>query len=494
MTNDIKNQIEKLNTNSEANEIKKTLELMSQCNLEKLDETRYLKQIKEQTKFGICDLRESYQTIGGKNNVDVAKAMAEKTLYECFDGHLIRSEEKYFWFYNSKNWEPITDEQVSHYILKTVKKYVAEGKYDYNSTKESALKLLQSSQALPNDPLGFRQSPPAIINCKNGEVHIDKDGDHCLKRHDPTSNLKYVLNVDYGEQEDCPLFDQALLDIFAKSSSPEDMRRHFYEVIGYLIQPKRFIDAWFMFIGEGRNGKTSLSETIQHLMDMSAIQSGRISKLQGKFAMAPLRNKLLFIDDDLDTGTRLPEGTLKLLTGNKLITAEIKFGGNINFISSIAIMMLANNPPATADLTMGFRRRIQIIPFDRVFTKEECDPRLFEIIQKKEMSGILNRALKGLKRLYQRGDFLVPQDCENKKEEWLTQANPLKAYLKERTVSGENQAIQLKVVNDNFHSWTSESRINYSMSPQRLKQSLISLGYHVDNKSGQNIVYGLSLK
>jgi hypothetical protein len=43
-----------------------------------------------------------------------------------------------------------------------------------------------------------------------------------------------------------------------------------------------------------------------------------------------------------------------------------------------------------------------VIPFDRTFSETERDPTLFPTIWKEELSGVLNRALGGLKRLVQR--------------------------------------------------------------------------------------------
>ena len=169
-----------------------------------------------------------------------------------------------------------------------------------------------AKQARGEDVLRFKEEPPAVINCQNGELWIAEDGSVKLLPHSHKSYLTYVLNVSYDPTAICPRYDQALLDAFAKSSAPHDMARNFNEFVGYLIQPRRNIAAWFMLRGRGNNGKTKLMETVEHLVNKNAIYSDRLGKIEGsRFAIGSLAGKLILLDDDVDTGTKLPDGLLK---------------------------------------------------------------------------------------------------------------------------------------------------------------------------------------
>jgi hypothetical protein len=50
----------------------------------------------------------------------------------------------------------------------------------------------------------------------------------------------------------CPEYDRAVLEIFGKADSPKAMVRHWNELIGYLVQPRRKIKG-----GEGTTAKIS---------------------------------------------------------------------------------------------------------------------------------------------------------------------------------------------------------------------------------------------
>ena len=66
-------------------------------------------------------------------------------------------------------------------------------------------------------------------------------------------------------------------------------------------------------------------------------------------------------------------------------------------------VLLCNNIPSLADLSHGMLRRLMVIPFNRRFTDQDSDPDLFERIWANELPGVLNRALRGYRRLLERG-------------------------------------------------------------------------------------------
>ena len=121
-------------------------------------------------------------------------------------------------------------------------------------------------------------------------------------------------------------------------------------------------------------------------------------------------------DDDLNKNIVLPDGTLKKLSEDGQITANPKGFQPFTFTKVCTVVMCCNGTPKTKDISKGFRRRAMVIPFDRGFTKEEQDPTILKYIIKNELSGVLNKALEGLKRLKQRGYFQEPISCKEAKK------------------------------------------------------------------------------
>ncbi len=102
-----------------------------------------------------------------------------------------------------------------------------------------------------------------------------------------------------------PKYDKALLEIFARADKPSAMARHWNEVFGFIIQPKRNIPVIVIMSGGGDNGKTVLIRTVMRLLGSGLVHAQRVEDLdKNRFAMGSLFGKYLFVDDDVRAGAR----------------------------------------------------------------------------------------------------------------------------------------------------------------------------------------------
>ncbi len=79
--------------------------------------------------------------------------------------------------------------------------------------------------------------------------------------HRCESRLLHCLPIKFDPDAKCPVYDQALLEIFGEAHNPEDMVRHLHEFAGYAIQPLRDIPSYWVLIGHGNNDKSKLLAT-----------------------------------------------------------------------------------------------------------------------------------------------------------------------------------------------------------------------------------------
>ncbi len=105
------------------------------------------------------------------------------------------------------------------------------------------MQVLEASGAAPRtrtaDPLRLTNPPPTVVNCQNGELWFDANANSTFKPHRPESFLRNCLNVDYVPGATSPMFDKAVLEIFAKTKNPEAHFDHFMEFVGYSYQAVR---------------------------------------------------------------------------------------------------------------------------------------------------------------------------------------------------------------------------------------------------------------
>ena len=135
-----------------------------------------------------------------------------------------------------------------------------------------------------------------------------------------------------------------------------------------------------------------------------------------------------------------------------------------------------------------------VIPFVRQFGPEEADKELFPKIWETELPGVLNRALQGLARLRQRGNFMPPADCVRAAEEFMAHANPLLAFIEDETVADPKGHTMLRDFREAMTVWASGQGMKKPVPYKKLKRQLEGLGYVVTKVNGNHRVNGLTLK
>ena len=478
-------------------------------------------EIKKRSKLSIESLRNQFQVeiIKHSGSDDIGLAVALRTLKDFYDDgtHLVRALDRSFWAFTGTHWKRTTDERVRHHILEIVEKRVDPKSGSFATVADAAFKLIIARQAANGDVLRFAEEPPPVINCKNGELWVDDKGGVGLRSHRPDSYLTYCLNVDWMPAAKCPKFDSALAEILPI----ENVRRHFLEMAGYVIQPRRPVASWWMFYGSGSNGKTALAATMLQLMGPDSHMSDRIDQLESsRFKIACLAGKLLFLDDDVDVETRLPDGLLKKISERKHMTGEFKGKDNFNFICVAAPLLLANRFPKSNDLSWGTRRRAHIIPFGELFLApsdadkkakqlgltvgdaveqgkfHHANVKLFEEIWSTEMAGILVRFVEGLERFMRRGSFEEPDACHESKRQWLAAAKPLAAFVQDVDLcdNGAQYSQGLSEFREIFFDWMDSEDMTHRPAGNTIKRNLEELDYRVAKSDGENRVYGLRAK
>ncbi len=485
--------------------------LLDKCrSLDLVSHERLLKLIKKCTRIPLQVLREMAK--GGDDQEDLALKVVGIALEQYWSNgeYLINYIDRQFYEYTGTHWQPITDDQVKKKLLEVIKDTIPPGTANYSNVLNASLNLLQAQQAAEGDVLRLTQEPLPVVNCQNGELWIDDDGNVEQRPHRADSYLTNVLDVEYNPDAECPLFDSALDSMFPEDT--DEMVRHLEEFIGYAIQPRRNIPAIFMLTGAGNNGKTKLAETMEKLMSKSAILAARVVELErDKFSIGKLAGKLLFMDDDVSDNTKLPDGTLKKISERKLLTGERKNKDPFEFSNTALPVLLANSWPRLTDLTYGIRKRMHPVPFLRTFYHDARDaeaakekgeryaavanPKLFPEIWETEMPGVLNRALAGLKRLLERGRFEQPIPCIEARRKWLAEANPLAQFVQDEDWC-EHDADGHWLLGELYGTlkeWAGVQGIQPHHIPQQktVKRKLVALGYNVVHTNRGNAVRGL---
>jgi len=245
--------------------------------------------------------------------------------------------------------------------------------------------------------------------------------------------------VFYDRTATCPKIDQFFDDVLRCSEDKQVM----YEMLGRCLYKENFIEKAFMFNGSGRNGKSKTLILLKIFLGVENTCSVPLPRLlPNSFSVCELFGKLANIAGDLDEITIKDTGTIKSLTGRDLIGATRKFLSEIYFINYSQQIFACNTLPKVYDTSLGFWSRWVLLDFPYTFiSKKEYEElqdkinfkiRNEDIINKiatqQELSGLLNKALEGLDRLFTQHDYSYTKGTQEVKDTWIRKSDSFVAF------------------------------------------------------------------
>lgn len=426
-------------------------------------------------------------------DADPGEAYASLVLETEFAGgkHLLHAANGSFWQFDGKKWCILPPAALKQKIYEVYKRSNDRARVPTVSLLKQVSELLVAMTTVAGDPLRFNSPPLSALNLRNGELWLNSDGTVELKPHQAASYLRHYLDIDYDPKATSPLFDKTLEEMFPAETA--DVISYLHEVFAYVLQPRRPIALVMIWKGFGSNGKSALAGLLAHMLGTEAVASMSVKNLgHNQFSMNALFGRLLFLDDDVPTGTRLPDGELKKISEEKLLSAEKKFGDPYNFLNRAFPLLLCNNPPTIIDLSEGMRRRLQVVPFTVNFKDAQQDRTLFDRIKQTELSGVLNHAISGYGRLVRAGWRLsTPIAVKRATERFLMEANPIPAFLDETTEAGSS--VLVAHLYSRYETWCREQGITMAQQRQSFQRNVESCGYKAVKRNKGMVFLGLSL-
>lgn len=471
---------EALNSESDDSQILRAIKASIQANT--LEQIKAQKIIRKAVNLSVSDFNKIVNSVKDDVYCDISRKLAEATINDRFNlGRGLVMNNGQFWMYNGKYWQPIRTEYVGKTVIEELDSMRSAITIEIreNTLVNDTVSLMGKLTSSCEDKLRLTAKPYPVINCDNGELWIDESGNTELKKHNPHSYLLQVLNVRYDPEAKCPQFDKAIHKTFSNFDDCEDIIRHLYEMIGYIIHPDKHPAHWFLLKGPGNDGKSTIMKIISALLG-DAVLPESIERFSGtdSHATTELVGKLLVYDDDLRKNYLLPDGLLKKLSENGELTANPKGYATYRFQKACTVVMCCNGNPKTQDLSNGFRRRAMVIPFKQGFSNDEVIPYLAEKIIGSELSGILNKALEGLRRLRARGKFEEPVSCLEAKNDWLCSANSLHDFFTKYVIftNDNNDKLSLSELYDGYTSYAVSQNIKNVYTKQTFRQNFEDLG------------------
>lgn len=234
-----------------------------------------------------------------------------------------------------------------------------------------------------------------VVSFLNGVLQLDT---YELKQNNPIWITTYCIQCRYlGGNPISPRFDLFLNQITGGDTL---LIERIWQMIGYVLTPDTSGKAFFLLQGVSNSGKSVLSALLSSFFNEDAISALDVHVLNEKFAVSELQGKALCISPDLPSGPldNKAVSKLKQLTGNDVVSADVKYKDRVQFRCTAKIVLASNHPLLIREPDDAFIERVVVVPFNYATQKEYQDPHLLENL-KTERDAIATKAIAAYFRL-----------------------------------------------------------------------------------------------
>ncbi|RLG10571.1 hypothetical protein DRN73_07460 [Candidatus Pacearchaeota archaeon] len=292
-----------------------------------------------------------------------------------------------------------------------------------------------------------------------------------LKPFDSDKIFFNKIPVKYDPNAKCPKIDEFLKNVLRD----EEDRKVFFEIAGFSLLKDYMFEKAIMFFGDGRNGKGKTLELLKRFVGVENCCSVPLVSLDpNKFHISELFGKMLNLAGDIGNSDLKDTSMFKSLTGRDLINAHRKFKNDIAFKNYAKFIFACNELPVVYDTSFGFWSRWILLEFPYTFlNKEEYesaadktnlkikDERIIDkITSDEELSGLLNEALKGLKRLLKNKRFSSTKGTEETKKMWMRKSNSFISFCYDHIEGDINSRITKKQLRKRYAEYCKKHKIS----------------------------------
>ncbi|MGP5241966.1 DNA primase family protein [Corynebacterium flavescens] len=284
-------------------------------------------------------------------------------------------------------------------------------------------------------------APAPLVSMNNGLLNIRTRE---LTGHTPAFFNTWALEFDYIPDAQCPIWDRFCAQVFAHDPKGALLLQEF---AGYLISGRGDLHKALLIVGPPRGGKGTISRTLHALIGAANVVSPSLSNLGSEFGLAPLIGKPLAVvedaraDDDRRNNTTVER--LLNIVGQDAVSVNRKNKDYWHGTLPTRFILISNETPRFLDSSGAIANRFMSVRLKASFA-DNPDTHLGEKLHK-ELPGIFNWALAGLRRLGKQGHFTRPATMDEMDDLLSDMASPVAQFLDEYYIVTGAQADVEKV-------------------------------------------------
>jgi len=349
--------------------------------------------------------------------------------------------------------------------------------------------ILQHARALEGidaDSIEFDQDHWAL-NCANGTLDI-RTGE--LRPHKREDYLTALCPTPYDPNATAPRWDRFLDEVFDDDA---DLKDYLQWAAGLSLSGCTEHDVFFIAHGNGANGKSTLLNTLLHVLggeygqqlDSETLLQQRHTRHSTELAM--LRGVRLAVAIETAQGRRLNEPLIKALCGGDRMRARYMFHDSFEFAPSCKLFIGTNHAPNVRDDSAALWRRVRLIPFTRQFLGTDADPNV-EGNLRNEAPGILAWAVRGIVERYER-EPEVPQAVKAATQAYRAEQDVISTFVNDECETGPMHSVSIKRLYAAYVCFTG----GHCETKRAFCDRIRAMGFETDRTYKERIVRGISL-
>lgn len=305
---------------------------------------------------------------------------------------------------------------------------------------------------------------------------------------DYTDFTPFMIDVDY--KEDAAPVQEVDDYIDSLTSKDPDYRMLLMEVIGFVMitDPERIrsLGKFFMFRGDGANGKGTLLQIMKRIYNPKNCTSLSIKQLVDDRFKVTMVGKLANLGDDIEAEA-ITHDELKVLknisTADTVSTRKL-YEESENATFTVKLYFTTNSDILSFDKGYAFKRRIQWLPmFNKV---DKPDPYFItKMTTKPALEYWIRLIVEGYKRLYQNRKWTVCKVVEDYNNQYHEDNNVCLMYAKDLDPNTEIIGKTITQIRMDFMEWTSDDRKFSSKLFQDAVWDLYKIGLGRSKQNGK---------
>lgn len=376
-----------------------------------------------------------------------------------------------WWYQNGKY---ITDEKDSRLIRRIYQ--LCDG--ESSRFAEEVLKLIKFKSPIVDDDAVFP------IRFRNGIL----DGGKFLEMRDYPGFTPYFIDIAYKpDAEPVQIVDDYIDNLTGKDPQYREL---LMEVIGYVMitdpEKIRALGKFFMFRGDGANGKGTLLQIMKKIYNANNCTNLSIKQLTDDRFKVTMIGKLANLGDDIEP-TAINDDQLKILknisTADTVTTRHL-FSESISTTFTIKLYFTTNSDIKSFEKGYAYKRRIVWLPmFNKV--KNPDDEFISKITTRAALEYWIRLIVEGYKRLYNNKRWTQCQKVAEYNDMYHENNNVAFQFAKDLDPDNDIIGKTITELKETFYQWDSEESKFSSKNFTAAVWDLYQIGIGVSKASGK---------